>query len=260
MEQQPKATAQMPIATHETINSNSDVSNCGKRTKGTNTATANDSKNISSNANLLALQTTHRCHYKNVVCNTTTTTTTTTTTQQAVKSVNFCINKFEPKNNLKYPGDLNRIPECPVTPPKLVFNGTYPIDNPMSSRFVHKRLAYNDDHDYYYERDEDDDDDDDEDDEDDDEDGDEDDEEDDTFEDYEIVTAKQTSQNFVNNDIYENRVKGYSLNEIINDKNIKINFSKMKEEYDRSFRAFDQMIERKNRNYAKTFNIDAPIE
>lgn len=147
----------------------------------------------------------------------------------------------------------------------IVFNGTYPIDDPVSSRF-HNEYIYNEyDEDNYEEDDDDDqeDDNDDDDEDDDDNDGDYDDQDLYAYNNLKGNVAEYNNSSQVENKNktvnYEDNVKGYSIDELVHNKKIKINFDKMKAEYDRSFKAFDEIIDKNRRKNVRTFNIDAPI-
>lgn len=97
---------------------------------------------------------------------------------------------------------------------KVVFNGTFPIDDPISSRFDESES----------ESDVDDDDDDDNDDDD--------------------------EQN-------ECCDRGVSIEELIVDRKVKLNYNKMMNEYERSFAAFDQLMATRNlRHLRDDFNVN----
>lgn len=98
---------------------------------------------------------------------------------------------------------------------KVVFNGTFPIDDPISSRFNESS---------------------DEDDENVDEDEDED--------DYE-------------NEQGECSDRGVSIEELIVDRKVKLNYKKMMNEYERSFAAFDQLMASRNLQHIRNnFNVN----
>lgn len=95
---------------------------------------------------------------------------------------------------------------------KVVFNGTFPIDDPISSRF--NESSDNDDDD------------------------------DDNVDDYE-------------NEQGECSDRGVSIEELIVDRKVKLNYKKMMNEYERSFAAFDQLMASRNLQHIRNdFNVN----
>lgn len=107
----------------------------------------------------------------------------------------------------------------------VIFNGTFPIDDPFSSRFE----------------------------------GDDDDE---------LLSEQSDDDGRANDDDDEDEYKkdfdgpsqSYSMDRLISDRNIKMNYAKMKDEFQKSFQEFEEYIAAKNRTKnIKTFDIDGPI-
>lgn len=167
--------------------------------------------------------------------------------------LNHCAAKKFHRNRLTnaldvYTGGGNSFRTKQTLSSGIVFNGTYPIDDPVSSRF-HNQYVYNEyDEDAYDEEEEE---------------GLEakdnaDDDEDSVYDNFEHHQQRTPIAAGDKNN-YEDNVKGYSIDELVQNKNIKFNFDKMKAEYDRSFREFDRIVDRKRCENVRTFNIDAPI-
>lgn len=101
---------------------------------------------------------------------------------------------------------------------KVVFHGTYPIDDPISSRFDESNEPPDDD-------DEDDD--------------------DDEFDDDDENEEDECSD------------RGVSIEELIVDRKVKLNYKKMMNEYERSFAAFDQLMASRNlQHFRNDFNVN----
>lgn len=157
--------------------------------------------------------------------------------------------KFDVKKQQKLPAaaiknsgiiDLKTRDMCPLLMTRetkiknVVYNGTYPIDNPISSRFDE---AYGDDEeegeDYYKEDD-------------------------------------GVDEDYDEDDYEPDKHPSYTMKELIENKNIKINYNKMKFDFQQSFLKFDQFLDRRsggNRrrvqrgeiNEIRSFDIDEPM-
>lgn len=123
------------------------------------------------------------------------------------------------KVNKKLSGSVKK-----KTGKKVVFNGTFPIDDPISSRFDDSNESSDDDADA-----------------DDDEEYDEDEEDDDGDE----VEQGECCD------------RGLSIEELIVDRKVKLNYKKMMNEYERSFAAFDQLMASRNLQHLRNdFNVN----
>lgn len=110
----------------------------------------------------------------------------------------------------------------------VVFNGTFPIDEPISSRFD----EYDDGQDSQS-----------------------------NYSDWDgedLIGGQSENEIPIKNDGFGG---GISIDQLISNKNIKFNYEKMKNEYDRSFSAFDNLLDQRNRRrlLKNTFDIDEPI-
>lgn len=110
------------------------------------------------------------------------------------------------------------------TAKKVVFNGTFPIDDPISSRFDGCNDTSDDDDDEVEDEDEEDDNDD---------------------------------NDVDDNDDGECCDRGVSIEELVSDRKVKLNYKKMMNEYERSFAAFDQLMASRNMQHLrKDFNVN----
>lgn len=114
------------------------------------------------------------------------------------------------KINKKFSGSVKK-----KTGKKVVFNGTFPIDDPISSRFDESNESSYDDE-----------------------------EEDDDDDDDEIEQGECSD-------------RGVSIEELVVDRKVKLNYKKMMNEYERSFAAFDQLMASRNlRHLRDDFNVN----
>lgn len=121
------------------------------------------------------------------------------------------------KVNKKLSGSVKK-----KTGKKVVFNGTFPIDDPISSRFDESNESSDDDVDDDYDNVE---------------------EDDDDHEDE--------------NEQGECCDRGVSIEELIVDRKVKLNYKKMMNEYERSFAAFDQLMASRNLQHLRNdFNVN----
>lgn len=99
---------------------------------------------------------------------------------------------------------------------KVVFNGTFPIDDPISSRFNESNESSDSDDDYN----------------------------DDVVEDEENVEGECCD-------------RGVSIEELIVDRKVKLNYKKMMKEYEESFAAFDKLMASRNLQHLRNdFNVN----
>lgn len=110
----------------------------------------------------------------------------------------------------------------------VVYNGTYPIDDPISSRFEEEEIYAQDDCEDVYE----------------------------DQDDYEVDDDDDDDGGGGGGDD-----GSWTMKELIQDKNIGFNnYSKMKNDFEKSFKEFERILERKSgRSEVKSFDIDEPL-
>lgn len=118
------------------------------------------------------------------------------------------------KINKKLSGSVKK-----KTGKKVVFNGTFPIDDPISSRFDESNES-----------------------------SDVDDDDDDEY---------NVEENDDENEQGECYDRGLSIEELVVDRKVKLNYKKMMNEYERSFAAFDQLMANRNLQHLRNdFNVN----
>lgn len=153
---------------------------------------------------------------------------------------------YNPSNRMMSRGS-HRKDMCPLMITRetkiknVVYNGTYPIDDPISSRF-NEDVEENED----YEENEDEDE-----------------------EDYEDFDEYEEGEYAENNDDVEKH-PSYTIKELIQNKGISLNYQKMKYDFEKSFQQFDQILDRRagydrkgdvlaGKTITKSFDIDEPL-